>query len=335
MKKLKFKRWPYRLYAPWYYKLKKLKASIDLKKWGFDSALADALAQVYWNRYLSKKYIKEMRLEGERVFDGQPVTRNSDEAFILACGNSINHIAKSEWDFISKHYSVGVNAFFVHNFTATEYFTEFNDNEIFIELAYQQLLNNEDRKHVNVFVSAYFVVVESLKYVAPKVIKPIFYAADRVRLDNVELLMNVVKDYYRQDKPIKLSHQISNLDVVINYCVGNGYKNIYLVGVDLNEHTYFWEDQDNPVYKRATEYTETIRRKYKLSKEKGSLHSTASDAQGKQLGRLNIADYLFHLQNNILNELGVQLYVTNPESLLASKLPVETLSSMVSANTEA
>ena len=329
-KLLRFKGKLYKYYAPYLYKLKRLQAQFDLIRWKFDSSNIDSLAHAYWNQFLAKKYLQEISNDGGTAYNGKPKKRESDKAFILGCGQSINKIDNEQWDYIGQHFSIGVNTFYVHNFTPNAYFCEFCDNDIFIEQIYAKLLNNAERSKADIFLSAYFVVIESTRYVTPKVNKPMFYSADRIRISDRNLLFKLLKLYYKPENVnVRLCHQVSNMDVAINYSVANGYKDIYLVGVDLNDHGYFWDEGESKDYQMAKEFIKSSWQEKKFKVEKGGVHSTASSQQGEALGRLNIVDYLVELQARILSPMGVNLHITNPNSLLAGKLQVTTISSLL------
>ncbi len=116
---------------------------------------------------------------------------------------------------------------------------------------------------------------------------------------------------------------MSNLDTAINVCVALGYKNIKLVGVDLYNPAYFFEDSDNDVYREAVQVRQDIISSHLHKDIKSDKHATASDEIKSLLGNFTIEEFLPMLQKNVLNTLGVSLKVCNPKSLLAARLPTE------------
>jgi hypothetical protein len=280
-----------------------------------------ALASFYWNHFLANRFSSEMRFKDAKIYRGEMLARQSDVVYVLACGASINDVSEKQWNEIRQHYSIGVNAFYVHEFTANAYFTEFSDNSYFQQLISQCLFENTERVGALKFISAYYSVVESSAYQKPNLSDPIFYSPDRIRIRDLELLKRIVNQYYTiQNNSGRLLHQVSNVDVVINYCVTQGFKRIVLVGVDLNNDGYFWETRKDPRSVLAKQFMDSFRAA--KGEQKGGIHATASVQQGKQLGRLNIVEYLGFLNRHILVEKGVTISVANPSSLLAEYLPV-------------
>ena len=162
-------------------------------------------------------------------------------------------------------------------------------------------------------------MIESSGYREPKYVKPQFYSPDRVRLKDPVLLSKLIAKYYREGSR-RLCHQVSNLDVVINFCVTKGYKKIILVGVDLNNDGYFWESRTDKYSQKAQSFMNSYRKQ--KGEQTGGVHATASEEQGADLGRLNIVDYIYFLNSKVLADINVEICVVNPDSLLAAKVRV-------------
>jgi hypothetical protein len=280
----------------------------------------DALANFYWNRFLAKRFVGEMKHRNANVYDKHQISRPSDTVYVLACGASINDVSAEQWHEIRQHYSIGVNAFYVHNFNANVYFTEYSDNEAFQLLISKCLFDNNDREKIQKYISAYHVLVEAGGYKNTGLSSTFFYSPDRIRTRDTKLLKRIAVSYFsKKNTKGKLLHQISNLDVVINYCVIQGFKKIILVGVDLNHDGYFWETKEYPESVLAKKFMDSFRAG--KGEIKGGFHATATNQQGSALGRFNIVEYLKFLNSDILDKEGVTISVASSKSLLAKHIP--------------
>jgi hypothetical protein len=318
---IRFKKWPYRLYSPWLFKLIKLRAKVNLYRWGFNQDNLHPLANFYWNQFLANRISGEMKHKGAKIYRGEKLNVETDTVYVLACGSSINNVSDKQWNEIRQHYSIGVNAFYVHEFTANAYFTEFTDNPYFHQLISQRLFENTARVDALKYISAYYAVVETSSYRKPDLSDPIFYSPDRVRIRDHSLLERIVDKYYSANNCMgRLLHQRSNLDLVINYCVTQGFKNIVLVGVDLNNDGYFWESKQDPHSLLAKQFMDSFRAA--KGEQKGGVHATASIDKGEVLDRLNIVEYIEFLNYHLLEKKDVTISVANSNSLLAEHLPV-------------
>jgi hypothetical protein len=322
MADLRFKTKWYKLYAPYLYKLKKCKASLDLRKWQLDPELLDTLATVYWNDFLRKKMAKEAKYFGcypmpKLIADASP----SEIAYILGCGTSINNVSPAQWEKIGRNFSIGLNLFSAHDFTPDAYFTEFVGCKEFAEFFNQRVMRREG--DFSVYISAGYIsrcpnnLIESNKR------KVYFYPAVPVKTRNKKLLEKLMSKYYQPDGGTSvLSHQMSNLDTIINYCVNRGFKDIRLVGVDLTGEEYFFDCIDSDVYSQSRGVIQAILRQSRHRDIKRKVHATAAPEISRELGNYPITEYLPFLQEKILGPMGVSLSVTNPASLLADELNV-------------
>jgi hypothetical protein len=322
---LLFKKGAYRYYAPYLYKLKRVQARFDLWRWGKGNEQIDSLADLYWKRFLSKKLTDEMSLKEYKTISVNNIEKSSsDDVYIFGTGASINNISTPQWNTISNSSTIGLNGFFIHDFTVETYFFEFVHHPIFRELLYNLLLDNPKRSNSTANMAGYYFVFKDVDYRPPKVIVPNIYFTDSVKCQDKDLLKRIVPAYFDgQNK--RLCHHISNLDTVINYAVLRGHKNLYLAGVDLNDDGYFWDDVDLPNYVRAREYISDFYKILNYQTPEDGKHATSAKSVADKLGCLTIIEYLVYLQKNILSELGVQLHVCNPKSLLAEVLPVHTI----------
>jgi hypothetical protein len=319
---MKFKGGYYKYYSPWLYRAYRLWAKAKLIQWRLPMSELDSLAQYYWAGYLNGKFKQELLGRGASLLElPKVIKQQTTEAYILGCGASINQVSDNQWQHVSTQFSVGVNNFYVHDFTPNEYFCEFADNQEFLNLIYEQLLDNPHHKAAQVHLAGVYILLSGAAYRRPKIQDPKFYLSRSVMLKSKELLKKLLPYYFEQNTP-HLTHHISNLDTIIHYCIKLGFKDINLVGVDLNNDGYFWDHMDKPAYLKARDFIHSFHKQREYQQDSKGYHATASQEVANKLGKLTIIDYLSLLQEHILNPMGVRIWVTNPHSLLASILPV-------------
>lgn len=318
---LAFKKGGYRYYAPWLFKAYSFVASSKLWFGKYDQSQKENYVQFLWNQFLYKNMTNCVDRSGEKVLQIERKPQNKT-AYILGCGPSINRLTDDDWSVIKDGYSVGVNNFFIHDFTPDTYFCEFVDNPAFLSLVYERLLNNPERAHCQVNLAGRYVVFRSKIYKKPTQVEPTFYFSQPARFQDKRLLSALMREYYLGDTPL-LSHHISNLDTVINYCVRAGFKKIVLLGVDLTNDGYFWDYGEQVNYLQGRAMIQAYQKELNYRTDVSGHHATASSQTAKKLGKLTIVDYLTLIQEQFLLPNDINLSIANPQSLLANVLPVE------------
>lgn len=322
MRKLSFKKGLYRYYSPILFKLYKLKACIDLFRWQIPISNLNALSKTYWSEYIRRRTVKEAPLFGcLKMEQGQNPLCTGDTAYILGCSQSINKVTKSEWLKIGKHFSIGLNFFYTHEFTPKVYFSEFVSYPEFVNFYHQRVINRNENSDFQIYIPAGYISKCPVDILTIHNRVPYFYPTVSVKLSNKQLLRHVISKFYLgHNENAIISHQISNLDSAINYCVNQGIKHIKLVGVDLKDESYFFENSGDLIYQQASDVIDEIRDRSRHKSILRTKHATAAPEIAKELGNLTITEYLPFLQKEILTPLGVTLSVTNPDSLLADKI---------------
>ncbi|KXI27918.1 hypothetical protein [Paraglaciecola hydrolytica] len=325
---LKFKKGLYKYYAPWLFKIYKFKAYIFLLTKKRSLSNLGFLSQFFWDQYLSAKFREEISSAGERVFDGKIMCEeHQGKAYILGCGASINNLSISDWEKVGKSFSIGLNNFYIHDFVPNMYFCEYISNPEARNMFYTYLLNNEAKKNSKVFLNGKSVFIKGHFDSDASCIKPYFYMTDKIKTTNKNLLIDIVRQYFDGSKESwRLCHQMSNLDTVINYCARQGVKEICLVGIDLTDSGYFWDGAENEAYATASAFRKSINKQLKYVMSPDGKHATACSSVAKHLGNFTIVEYLEILQIEILSPMGIQMYVANPNSLLAAFLPCRPVS---------
>lgn len=326
MRQLKFKtRW-YRIYSPYLYKLVRIKAWIDIKRWNIDTKYVEDLAKILWSEYIRKRMTKEARFFGCQPMlprKNNPSENANKTAYILGCSRSINSVTESEWAKISNHFSIGLNMFYTHEFTPSMYFSEFINEPSFNDFYNQRVTHRKTNKEFSICLPSGYIALCPEYVISVNDNIPKFYTTVSVKINHKALLKKVMSKYYLGHfKKGVLSHQISNLDSAINYCVNAGFKDIRLVGVDLTDNKYFFELEGGTVYDQGKQVLQNISHIDRMAHVQRTGHDTASPAIAKELGNLTIDEYLPFLQSEILDDLGVKLSATSSSSKLAAKLGV-------------
>lgn len=327
VRQLSFKKGLYKYYAPVLFKLYKLFAYCQLWIWNIPYKHTEELTKIYWSHFLRSKMVGEARFFGCRTLRDYKLHKsNKKVAYILGSGFSINNITSQEWDYIDSNFSIGLNQFSAHEFTPDLYLTEFVNDAKFIDFFNKYMLNRKTTKDYAIGISAAYITSCSSNILELANRIPYFYCTASVKTQNENLLEKVVQRYFvRKNSPWQFAHQISNLDVAINFCVNKGFKDIRLLGVDLNDERYFYDDKEDEVAIFVKQVRESIKRLSRHKDIKHKAHATAAPEISKALGNMPITEYLNFLQNKILNSQGVQLSVVNKHSMLADYLPIRSV----------
>lgn len=327
MRQVNFKKGLYKYYSPFLFKLYKLRARFDLWLWGMESDLTQQLAEIYWCHYIRKKMSLEAKFFNCKPLPKEPIfEKTSDVAYILGCGASINDVTAEEWKKIDSHFSIGLNLFFVHKFTPSLYFTEFQDCPELCELVQKTVIERNASKEFRLCIAAHYIAKLQEDCFDVKDTTVYFYPKVTAKIKSKSLLKKIIPQYYTGylNRTVLLHHR-SNLDSVINYCVNLGYKDIRLVGVDLSQNKYFFDDDATGEYSEVQKVMKALEQFNRYKHVKQSTHATADTVIAEEQGCFTIDEYLSFLQQEILTPMGVRLSVTNPESLLASKLNVTSI----------
>ena len=256
---------------------------------------------------INKWYVKKYRLKPLTLETIINDTKKSDTIFIFGSGYSIKDISKKEWNMFKEHNTLSFNWFHNKCYIPIDYYivreihgsihSSKNKENILKDpnfIKYMDNLNKDCYKNSILFISLNMDIIHSIiKNGILRGRKYIFYA-NRV-LNKFSFKKDLSKIYHGGI----YSGGATLLDAIhLAYIMG--FKKIVLVGVDLYDSRYFWlnkdEDRDGLKY---------------IGKSHNEAHKTYP--------------YIMkHLDDimTILKKEGVELYVYNPKSLLAEKLPI-------------
>lgn len=249
-------------------------------------------------------------------FDESIIDIKNKKVYILGCGESINKVSSEEWAEIENNVSIGVNYFYCHDFKTDINLIEFGKSQEAINCLnlYLEYSSNITAIHArHKFFSKKDISILKNK-------NKFEYSPLVLRSTNNDFIKRILKSLFGK----RLIHHCSNIDCAISLAVLLGAKEISLVGVDLNNSKYFWDEKNEPNF---------LERNIKIAIEKDYLednikrkgvHATLNKEIMDKNTSLTIDEYL-KLLNNLLNEMGVKLFISNKNSRLASILEYKSI----------
>lgn len=291
------------------------------------------LLRLYYTRdFLNKRNLEDarekLRIPLMEELDISKI-KKSDTIFILGSGSSINKISEERWRIISSHDSIGFNFWFCHKHIPSFYTFETIGTEVpeqllgesgrNLSLNVQQAFYRETAKKE----AEYAPVIKFVTDIMPSRIPfieglpsgfrenlyavPIVSTFARNELEiaaNISYLLNT--DTFQPSFTIKkLFKSRASLSALITFAVKAGYQRIVLCGIDLNNSTYFYQDQEQypsmascPIF------------------PSGKVHLTLKAIP------FGIDLVIYELKRQVLDPRGIEIYVENRSSALFPKIPV-------------
>lgn len=316
MKNLHFKTPFYRLYSPIFFKFRKFYALLLASCWKTNPDQTKNLISYCWDRYLAKKFYSEISYYPGNRFCFNKVKRNSDTLFILGCGASIEDLSSKDWDIIAQHDSIGVNYFYPHKFRPSFHMIELGQSKLSMDCLNKHLLSKSDRSDEGVFVQFRHILRRDDANLCNTHGNLSLYSPSVPKSTCIELIKNIVRRWY--SKPKSLMHHASNLDCTVHFAYQMGYKNIYLLGVDLNNNQYFW-DVTTEKNEAIADVKSAVADDYKISNfntDPKAVHATADKGKAANNKALTIIEYLTIVDRDIFKKEGVSFATCSPNSLL-------------------
>ena len=266
--------------------------------------------------------------------------KTSNRIYVLGSGRSVLDISKKEWKEIEKHDTIGFNHWYVHEHQPTFYDLSYLANDYFeskeTDMFYLASKNCPDSKfiinhsldtnHLNLFkdkiiaktyINHFDFFDSDLKKISEAKDNEIGLLAKYWSLDffkafdspHGELLPN--KNYIYKSR--------GQLFATIQIAVLLGYKDIRLVGVDLNNENKFQDYYDNAPYS-----SKSIGYGGEKFKPRANIVNTVKDPKGihntcqgtKDADYLGIHKLVHIFEQRCLKRIGTSLTVTNDKSLL-------------------
>lgn len=279
----------------------------------------DTLKAIYFADSERQVLAREVQEQGGVLASREKLQefKTSDRLFVLGSGSSVNSLAPSQWDTIGAADSLGFNFFLVHDFIPTYYHMEFTRGNH--DIVWRAL----NRKPAEFKKSPFIVNVRHRDASRPMrefrfgefpmmSVPRRFYHVPADSLQSVLRYYNSVPD--RESGEFML-HYRGSLTLMISIGVMLGYKEIVLVGIDLVDSQYFYEDRD-----RYPSDTAEEARMY-LDKIRGDSTSTHLTADPNGFPGVPPIDWFLKLYNSVvLRPRGIKLTVASQGSLLRSFL---------------
>ena len=250
-------------------------------------------------------------------------TRKSDTLFILGSGRSINSLQPEHFLEISANVSVGINAWALHDFVPDAYCFETGKSQQGPAEDTLFITNRLNRPAVTNKAPEFFFLRPTLPATVKNLVRvPGDLATPGKLYGRANLiptrLQNLRPDLNRLLKAIVAGNSPSNVLVdngasvvrMVTLGFSQGFQNIVLTGVDLNDQPYFWLA---PEYEdRSTELNRLFPR------QSGVPHSTLSAAR-----RPFATDEVLTAMGDVLaGNYGVRLSVSTSASSLSTSLPI-------------
>jgi hypothetical protein len=259
-----------------------------------------------WVRWRALRFSKRAQGAYQFLTDAEVCSsRSSDTLFILGSGPSVKLLTSEEINYMSGHDVMGFNWVCRNPRLKCHYYLI---KEVVADLPFaghealwdQELLHFAERLRQVETPRTVYVVQKG------------WYSINGNRLLGLRALPNQSKIYHftvksrsRFSPPSEqlsdgLVHGNATLLECINFGYAGGWKHIVLVGIDLNDNRYFWDDK-----------AEALFRAMHSPRPPGNPHPTS----------VLLAEYLTNWKP-YFEKKGISIEVYNPQSLLASVLPV-------------
>jgi hypothetical protein len=298
-------------------------------RWGLESPLGAPIRQaiVKQEARAEKAFVKRKAEEaGVKVFDpesfGKQLTDKpqADTFFILGSGSSINDLTAANFQEIGRHRSVGINNWPVHSFVPDLYSFDsvpwVGDGQNFrrsLDLLHRQdivtsspqvlivrLKNQSEIDHIDTLPAELRSNVHFYGRVMPPTRRVSNLSAD---------LRTALKILRHEHSGIVLDSGASMVRMV-GIALALGYTKIVLVGVDLNNTRYFWED--NRLYPEGEAINSPVNNQGEL------LHETTDT----WIRPFSVIDMMEKLANVVSDDYGGNIFIGSSQSALSSVLPV-------------
>lgn len=234
-------------------------------------------------------------------------------AFILGTGESVAELTDGRLDFIRAQFSIGVNQWILHPMIPDVYAYEV-DKDVRLLQALERPSVREKSPYMLFLNPTRPEDFSNIDHM-PEFMRPRAFVYGRVNIWT-RRRVNIARDFIsvmrlssrRLFSGVVLDNGAS-IARMISLCISLGFREIVLTGVDLNSTEYFWHQDPGLLAESKVKDPRTSQR--------GSFHETVSAANRP----FPIHVYLMALAP-VLAQVGVNLRVESPKSLLAGSLPV-------------
>lgn len=266
-----------------------------------------------------KKELKQKNLQYIGDFDAAKY-KTSDQLFILGSSYSINDVTEEEWQMVKAADSVGVNNWVFHDFVPTYYVLETPQRTEQFSF-FKEELNKKAEAYKNVPFFVQYVHysksknhLDDVKIDSSKIFYNVPYMPNTL---NTSIIKKMLKQWNaKQNKTLEdLIHYSGSLSYIIMMGVILGYKEIVLLGVDLNDNRYFFQDGYNS--KTAKNFIESYKESLRIVRNTtlDAKYLLADKKKTQIFGCISFPDYMVYLKEAVEAE-GVSLKIGSKGSAL-------------------
>lgn len=242
--------------------------------------------------------------------------RKSDTIFILGSGSSVNDLSAEVWNEIKKNDSLGLNFWLVHEHVPDFYMFE-APRDADRRKVFSTLLNEKSESYA--YKNCKFFVKDIhhgnfSSEIIPKAVKGNVFTFPQYSLIGRVLgsMESSFTKYFRLriigHDSVLLSNR-ATLFAALFFSWKMWYKNIVLVGIDLNNTSYFYESE---------KYRNSLT---PGSGQTGSVHKTVDPCYGN----VTLDQLVYMINERLLMPSGTSLFVASSKSLLYPKIPLYTV----------
>ena len=206
---------------------------------------SDALLADYYRQMITQDfYLLSRTYDRLKFFEQAPPKRMDETLCVLAAGPNINSITSSQWAFIKASDSLGLNWFYLHDYTTTFYQIELSPyNRDFVYQALAAKAKGFPLSSTCIFdVASLYTCdldVEAMPFTASLFCTPLRFSG--FSQDQLRDLMHHHGSVGRHLFPTTLLHNAGALSQAISFGLVMGYKRIVLFGVDLYSPGHFFD----------------------------------------------------------------------------------------------
>jgi hypothetical protein len=254
--------------------------------------------------------------------------KKSDTVFILGSGESINDLKKEDWEKIKKHNIIGLNYSFVHPVIPDYHLMEMiplNEMQTFF-----CKITEERYKEVDIFFQYKHILKSAFDIKNYEHQKRVYvhvpHLCPTIYSDMLELYFLDLK----KKSEINFSdliHHNSHIGYAVMFAQILGYKNIVMLGIDLNGGDYFTNSKaisesfpDNREYIKINELREEHNKKTQDFKD--NQHPTVNQKLLNNRGCVSMDDYFKSYDKIILKDINIKLFINTDKSILSKYLDV-------------
>lgn len=274
--------------------------------------------RAYYLKYLAAELAKDeytRRQLGVRRFGDLNLSqlKRSDTLFVLASGSSINQIPAPRWQVIAQHDTIGFNYWPIHSFVPTMYFLEAiatnHPHDMFPAFCRIAKQRAKDYNNVVKVVTELHRALPAKRFAGSEELPGPWYTLHTFPVAaSTEGEFAYGLRYLRSkglfdpaDRFNLVFKQASTLSSLISLAIRMQYRTIVLCGVDLNHSEYFYQD--------ASLYPETAALEFSPRNAPHAINSPIP-------WRIPIASVILEMRRQLLDPLGIQIYVENRSSAL-------------------